>query len=152
MTTLPPDHLRPNLVPELVVTDLAASLAVWQGLFGFRILYDRPESGFAYLERDRVEIMLEQRDSGPPERQGIWDTGPLERPFGRGINFEITVESITPLLEALETARYPVFIAPEERWYRAHDQEIGVRQFLVTDPDGYLVRFSQSIGTRPAQS
>ncbi len=152
MTALPPDHERPNLVPELVVTDLAASLAVWQGLFEFRILYERPESGFACLERDGVEIMLEQRDSGPPERLGIWDIGLLERPFGRGINFEITVKSLTPLLEALAAAGYPLFFAPEERWYRAHDVDIGVRQFLVTDPDGYLVRFSESIGTRPTQA
>jgi catechol 2,3-dioxygenase-like lactoylglutathione lyase family enzyme len=151
MTTLPPDHKRPNLVPELVVTDLKASLAVWQGLFGFRILYDRPEAGFAYLERDHVEIMLDQYDAGPPMRQGIWDTGPLERPFGRGINFEITVESLSPLLEALAEAQYPLFMEPEEQWYRANDVDIGVRQFLVTDPDGYLIRFSQSIGTRPAQ-
>jgi catechol 2,3-dioxygenase-like lactoylglutathione lyase family enzyme len=143
MADLPTDALRPNLVPELVVGDLAASLAVWRDLFGFAILYDRPEDGFAYLLRDRVEIMLEER-RGPSS----WDTGPLERPFGRGINFEITVEALDPLLAALAAAAYPLFIQPEERWYRANDKEIGVRQFLVTDPDGYLIRFSQPLGTR----
>lgn len=34
----------------------------------------------------------------------------------------------------------------EERWYRRDDLEIGVRQFAVQDPDGYLIRLSQSIG------
>jgi hypothetical protein len=29
--------------------------------------------------------------------------------------------------------------------------EIGVRQFAVQDPDGYLIRLSQSIGDRPAR-
>jgi hypothetical protein len=27
---------------------------------------------------------------------------------------------------------------------------IGVRQLLVQDPDGYLLRFAQAIGERPA--
>ena len=143
---------RPNLVPELVVIDIRASLAVWLGLFGFRILYERPESSFACLERDGVEIMLEERDSGPAERLGIWNTGPLQKPFGRGINFEITVADLDVLLIALEQADYPLFFGPEERWYRSGGTDIGVRQFLVTDPDGYLLRFSQSLGTRPHQA
>ena len=146
MIDLPNRASRPNLVPELVVSSLAASLAVWRDIFGFSVLYERPEDGFAYLHRDRVEIMLEER-RGPSS----WDTGPLERPFGRGINFEITVQSLSPLLDALAAASYPLFIQPEERWYRADDIDIGVRQFLVTDPDGYLIRFSQSIGTRPSR-
>lgn len=37
----------------------------------------------------------------------------------------------------------------EEVWYRAGTSETGVRQFLVQDPDGYLVRFSQGLGLRP---
>lgn len=140
---------KPDLVPELAVTDIRASLAVWLDLFGFRILYERPESGFAYLERDGIEIMLEQRGTGPVERLGIWDTGALEKPFGRGINFEMTVDDIDDLLAGLRRAGYPLFFGPEERWYRDGATEIGVRQFLVTDPDGYLLRFSQRIGTRP---
>lgn len=32
---------------------------------------------------------------------------------------------------------------------RSDDVEIGVRQFLVQDPDGYLLRFSEWIGDRP---
>ena len=37
------------------------------------------------------------------------------------------------------------------KWYRAGDVEIGVRQFLIQDPDGYLVRLQQEIGERPAR-
>jgi catechol 2,3-dioxygenase-like lactoylglutathione lyase family enzyme len=147
ITDLPADELRPDLVPELLVSSLPASLAVWRDLFGFAILYDRPEEGFAYLRRGKVEVMLEER-RGPSS----WDVGPLERPFGRGINFEITVEALGPLLSALDAANYPLFIQPQERWYRANAIEIGVRQFLITDPDGYLIRFSEPLGTRPRQT
>ncbi|MEO9168740.1 MAG: VOC family protein, partial [Aestuariivirga sp.] len=36
----------------------------------------------------------------------------------------------------------------EEKWYRAGDEEVGQRQFLVQDPDGYLLRLCQPIGRR----
>jgi catechol 2,3-dioxygenase-like lactoylglutathione lyase family enzyme len=139
---------RPRLVPELLVTDTQESLRFWQDILGFRILYDRPEDGFAAIERDGVEFMLERHGSGPAERVNIWDTGPLERPFGRGINFEINVDDVGVLLDALKAAHWPIFFGPEERWYRAGQRETGVRQFLVQDPDGYLLRLSQSLGQR----
>lgn len=140
---------RPRLVPELLVTDPQESLRFWRDILGFRIVYDRPEEGFAAIERDGVEFMLEQRNTGPVERLGIWDTGPLERPFGRGINFEIDVDDVGVLMAALKAANWPIFFGPEERWYRAEEQEIGVHQFLVQGPDGYLLRLSQSLGRRP---
>jgi catechol 2,3-dioxygenase-like lactoylglutathione lyase family enzyme len=140
---------RPRMVPELLVTDTQESLRFWRDILGFRIIYDRPEQGFAAIERDGAEFMLEQHGSGPAERVNIWDTGPLERPFGRGINFEIGVADLEILLKALAEAKWPLFFGPEERWYRAGEQETGVRQFLVQDPDGYLLRLSQSLGRRP---
>ena len=140
---------RPKLVPELNVLDLATSLRFWRDILGFTVSYARPEQGFASIARDGVAFMLETWGAGPPERAHIWDTGPLERPFGRGINFEITVDDLDVLLAALAQAGWPLFFGPEERWYRVDAEEVGVRQFLVQDPDGYLLRFSQSIGRRP---
>ncbi|MBA4334593.1 MAG: bleomycin resistance family protein [Methylobacterium sp.] len=145
--TAPRSHPRPALVPELYVTALPASLAFWRDLLGFRVLYDRPEQGFAAIERDGVEFMLEEYETGPSER--CWDTGAREKPYGRGINFEITVIDVAPLLTALQQAAWPLFFGPEERWYRVSvSEETGVHQFLVQDPDGYLLRFSQSLGRR----
>lgn len=38
---------------------------------------------------------------------------------------------------------------PEEKWYRLRpSEEVRVRQFLVQDPDGYLVRLQMSLGHR----
>ncbi|MFN3670782.1 MAG: bleomycin resistance protein [Bosea sp. (in: a-proteobacteria)] len=134
-------------MPELYITSLPASLAFWRNVLGFRVLYDRPEQGFAAIERDGVEFMLEEYETGPSER--CWDTGPREKPYGRGINFEITVKDVRALLAAVERAAWPLFFGPEERWYRiGAGEETGVCQFLVQDPDGYLLRFSQSLGRR----
>ena len=38
--------------------------------------------------------------------------------------------------------------APEERWYRRGAEEVGLRQCIAQDPDGYLARLQQPIGTR----
>ncbi len=45
----------------------------------------------------------------------------------------------------------PTFLPLEEKWYRRDEVALGVRQFIVQDPDGYLLRLSQDIGTRPAR-
>ncbi|MBU8545976.1 MULTISPECIES: bleomycin resistance protein [Roseomonadaceae] len=131
---------RAVLVPELLVGDLAASLRFWCGLCGFRIAYDRPEDRFAYLDRDGAQVMLEEA-AGPGRR---WITGRLEKPFGRGINFQVAVADCDPILTALEQAGWPLYLAPEEKIYRVEGGAVTVRQFIVQDPDGYLLRFSQS--------
>jgi hypothetical protein len=33
--------------------------------------------------------------------------------------------------------------------YPAGEAEVGYQQFLVQDPDGYLLRFGESLGLRP---
>lgn len=136
--------MDPALVPELLVTDTSASIDFWCGPCGFGIDYQRPEEGFAYLSLGSAQLMLEQRGVGRN-----WITAPLEPPFGRGVNFQISVPSLDPILDALAAVCHPLFMAPETRWYRVADgAEVGVQQFVVADPDGYLVRFQTSLGRR----
>src|SRR5262249_46034651 len=127
-----------TLVPEFAVGDLAASLHFWCNLLGFRIAYQRPEDDFVYLERHAAQVMVEVSS-------GAWQTGAWERPLGRGINFQILVDRLEPLIGALASANWPLFRTLHEAWYRVGDQQIGMRQFLVQDPDGYLVRFAQPL-------
>jgi len=53
-----------GLVPELYCSDIIESLKFYIDALGFRLLYERPEDKFAYLEREGSEIMLEQVDVG----------------------------------------------------------------------------------------
>ena len=130
------------LVPELDVSDIGASLHFWCGLLGFEVAYDRPQAKFAYLQREGAQVMLCQIN-------GNWEVGAIERPFGRGINFQIAARDLEPILTRLRQADWPLFREPYEVWYRLGEQvEGGSREFLVQDPDGYLVRFAQSIGRR----
>jgi catechol 2,3-dioxygenase-like lactoylglutathione lyase family enzyme len=134
------------MVPELLVRNLPESLRFWCDLIGFAIAYDRPEEGFAYLDLAGAQAMLEE--AGRPGRR--WITAPLAPPFGRGINLQIVVPDLDAVLAQLAAAAWPLYMQPEEKWYRAGTGEIGVRQFLVQDPDGYLLRPQQPLGLRPA--
>lgn len=133
---------RNKMVPELIVGNLQASLDFWVTLLGFEIAYQRLEHHFAYLDLQGVQVMLEQYD---PEQ---WLTAELEPPLGRGINFQIEVAAVGPILERLEHRGWPLFQACEDAWYRMDNLEVGQRQFLVQDPDGYLLRLAESLGQR----
>jgi len=140
---LQPSFIPAKLVPELLVTDINASLRFWRDLCGFAVVYHRLEEGFAYLDRDGAQVMLEERGRGRN-----WITAALEAPLGRGINFQVSVKTLAPILEALGSVDWPLFQAPEQKWYRAGEVEVGAHQLLVQDPDGYLVRFSAGLGQR----
>lgn len=131
---------EPTLVPELSVTDLDRSLAFYLGKLGFRLRYGRPEEGFAYLEREGADLMLDQLNIGRS-----WITGEMERPFGRGMNLQLNVSNVEVLRQNFET----VFLELETIWYRGDGVEYGCRQFIAQDPDGYLIRLQQSVGERP---
>lgn len=131
------------LVPELLCRDFVASRAFYVDLLGFTCLYDRPEDGFAYLQRGRAQIMIEQIDE-----TSSWLTAPMTVPFGRGINLQIEVDDLADMVARLRAASVALYREPSDAWYRVDDYETGQRQFLVQDPDGYLLRFCQNLGER----
>lgn len=134
-----------RLVPELEVEDLARSLAFYTRIIGWTVLYERPEERFAFLELEGANLMLEEA-AGPGRR---FHTTPLEHPFGRGVNFQIQVADVDDLYSRVLAAQLPVARPMEERWYRRNDHHVGNRQFVVADPDGYLLRFFTDLGRRP---
>ena len=140
--------VRNKLVPELMVTNLDSSLAFWVAHLGFKVAYQRPDDGFAYLDLNGAQVMLEQVD---PDA-GQWLTAPLIKPFGRGINLQIDVEAVAPIIQKLVQAGCPLYRECKDTWYRADDIEVGQREFIVQDPDGYLVRLVERLGERPACS
>ncbi len=132
------------LVPELSITNFEKSLDFYVRILGFSVVYQREEEGFAYLSLGPAQIMIDQIGKGR-----TWKTGELEYPLGRGVNFQIQIERIDPLLERLQQNNIELFLPVEERWYRKNNVEVGNRQFLVKDPDGYLLRFTEDLGARP---
>lgn len=133
-----------QLIPELNVTNIKKSKDFYIKLLGFEIAYEREEEGFVFLQCDEAQIMLDEIGEGR-----IWKTGRFEYPMGRGINLQIEVDSIEEMLANLSKENIHLFMKVEEKWYRENDVEWGNRQFLVQDPDGYLLRFTEDLGSRP---
>lgn len=145
---------RPALVPELYVSDLATSLEFYVGLLGFRVEYERPEERFAALSLGTAHLMLEEapalRRATPDEfQQGQWRTADLEKPFGRGLNLEIEVRDIQAIHSRIAARGHSLLLQLHDKSYRMGTGPRRVRQLLVADPDGYLIRLSQPA---PAQS
>jgi catechol 2,3-dioxygenase-like lactoylglutathione lyase family enzyme len=139
----PPSHGWASLVSELLVEDIAISLSFWTKTLGFKIAYQRPEQDFAYLERpEGAQIMLCQR-------AGIWETAALERPFGRGVMFQIAVDDLAIVQAALAAEGWPLHAGPREVWRRHGDREGGQLEIFVQDPNGYLIMIAQRLGERP---
>jgi catechol 2,3-dioxygenase-like lactoylglutathione lyase family enzyme len=133
----------PPLIPELQVFDLELSLAFYEAA-GFEVAYERPHERFVMLRRGAVAIMLEEA-FGPGRRLG---SAELQRPLGRGMNLQIEVESASDLYSALVRLGHAMQVELEDAWYRVGDQQVGQVQFVVADPDGYLLRFFEDLGSR----
>ena len=90
------------LVPELTVTNLERSLAFYTAL-GFSIRFRRDNPPFAYLEIGQAQLMLEQ------QHETGWNVAPLDRPLGRGVNFQIEVPDAQIIESALRHLGAPLF-------------------------------------------
>jgi len=126
------------IVPELSVSDIRKSLEFYTDVLGFKLNYQRIEDEFAYLVLEDNEIMIEQRNEN-------WFVGELEYPFGRGMNLEIGVTYIDPILKKIKSRSLNLFKDVFESSYKADDKIYHVREFLIQDPDGYLLRFSEAL-------
>jgi len=132
-----------SLIPELSVHDLKKSKEFYTKIIGFTINYER--EGFAFLSLGNAQVMLDEIG-----KSRTWKTGKFERPLGRGINLQIRVDKIAPLLASLSKKKNKLFLKPEEKWYSVGKVQTVNKQFLVQDPDGYLLRFFEDLGTRKA--
>jgi catechol 2,3-dioxygenase-like lactoylglutathione lyase family enzyme len=137
---------QPDLIPELICSDLMRSVLFYVDVLGFEVAYQRTKEKFAYLTLGDAHLMLEQADRG---RKFL--IGPLEHPYGRGMNLQIRVDNVVSLYAGVTTDGAPIALELEEKWYRIGDELAGNRQFVVEDPDGYLLRFFQDLGRKPVE-
>ena len=131
------------MVPELTVSDFAASLEFYEEKLGFEVMFSRSESSpFAYLDLEGAQLMLEEF------HQDAWNVAELQKPYGRGINLQIECSDVDRLRNSLANSAYPLYRETEDVWRETGDTFSGQREFLVQDPDGYLLRFSENLGER----
>ena len=94
--------------------------------------------------------MIEE-DYKRDDEAALWIVEPLDYPRGRGLNISIDCPSTRDLIERLKGAGVPLRKLVGDCWYRDNDILHGQRNFLVQDPDGYLLRFAESLGTKPLE-
>ncbi|WP_065647311.1 bleomycin resistance protein [Pantoea eucrina] len=128
-----------RMVPELTVTDLSASLKFYIEVVGFSIIIRRMEPDFAYITLGEAQLMLEQYH---PDG---WNTAELVRPLGRGVNFQIEVDDVDQIFARVNTHSVTLYRGLTDNHYSTGETTACQREFLVQDPDGYLLRFSQYI-------
>lgn len=129
-------------IPELSVTDLNESLNFYKTL-GFKIEYERTENKFVFISLDEIQFMLQEISD-----KDKWTVAPLVYPFGNGINFQLEVDNVDKIYNNLKGSNYEITFDIEENWYRQDDKLLGNKEFLIQDPDGYLLRFSEDLGEK----
>lgn len=123
-----------SLIPELSVSNIEMSKKFYLAL-GFQIKYERKEDKFCFLELEENQIMIEEINNN-------WNTGTLEYPFGRGINISMTVTDVSALYNNLQKQQIKIFRELKTDEYRVEDIIYKDQEFLIQDPDGYLLRFT----------
>lgn len=123
--------------PNLVVADVARSLAFYRDLLGFKIIATVPDAApyvFAMLQRDGVELFLNDIEAARKDPA----YSQMAQVVGKsGISLYFDVTGVKALFEALQGKA--TIVAPLERKF------YGVTEFNVTDPDGYLVTFAERL-------
>lgn len=125
-----------TLIPELSVSSVTESKKFYIDILGFHLEYERLEDRFAFLSYGEAQIMIE-------EINGNWNTGELQLPFGRGINFQIATDDVYKIENCLNENNITQFRDIMESQYKWDGEIIYEKEILVQDPDGYLLRFSQ---------
>jgi uncharacterized glyoxalase superfamily protein PhnB len=148
-----PDHYAASpLTPEFACRNIDVSLPFYTEILGFKILYQREEEGFAMLDYQDAHLMLDEiRPTQIDNSKRSWLVGSIDHTLGCGINLQIMSNEVEALYHRVQQSGARVFLPIEEKWYRSGNIELGQRQFIVQDPDGYMLRFAQDLGKRPIQ-
>ena len=134
-----------SLIPELKCDDYEQSLIFYRDMLGFDVMYVREDEGFAMLEYQGSQLMIDSL-----RHCSRFVTGMMEKPYGRGVSFQIRTADVDAIYKRAKDNSLQIFLPMETKWYGVpnKDIEVGNKQFLVQDPDGYLLRFYEDLGER----
>ena len=124
-----------KMIPELSVFDIEQTKRFYNDL-GFKTEYERPEEKFIFMSFQDSQFMFEQiHDNG-------WNIGELIYPLGRGINFSIAVDDIEGLYKLVKALNLEIYRELNRSIYQVNGTEETQIEFLIQDPNGYLLRFT----------
>lgn len=132
------DFKRIPMLPEFRVSDINKSRKFYLDL-GFKIYNERTDDKFILLQLEEIYIMVMQLTT----TSDSWNSyAPMEYPLGRGMHLQMEVSNVDELYKKVVKFGIPLFRDLATNKYKEHDKMLQCKEFLIQDPDGYLLRFS----------
>ena len=122
-----------KLTPNLLVADVSRSLAFYVDVLGFTRGFTVPDEGplvFGSVTSGPIEIFFNEASTARKEYPSLEG-----RPIALSGTLFIEVAGIEPFFAQLQ-ARVPVVKPLFTQWY-------GMKEFVLADPDGYLITFAE---------
>ena len=124
-----------KITPNLLVSNVERSLAFYTEVLGFARGMTVPEQSpfvFAAVTSGPVEIFLNDRSTTAKESPQMASLA-----IGGGNTMFVEVESNDALHDRIEP-HVQIVMPIVTQWY-------GMREFAITDPDGYVITFAQRV-------
>ena len=129
-----------KLTPNLLVADVARSVAFYADVLGFTRGMAVPDEApflFASVTSGTVEIFFNDAAHAVKEYPAF-----LGRPIGASATMFIEVKGVDEFYAQLH-GKASIVMPLVTQWY-------GMKEFAITDPDGYLITFAER-AVEPAQ-
>jgi lactoylglutathione lyase len=127
-------HAR-KLTPNLIVSDVARTLAFYEGALGFTrgmTVPDQPPFVFVSVTSGPVEIFFNDRSTVAKESPQF-----AGKALGGGNTMFIELEGIDAYHDSIK-AKVKIVMPLATQWY-------GMREFAIEDPDGYVITFAEPV-------
>jgi len=124
----PGEPLVPT-APEFFVRDVERSVAFYTERLGFAVLRQEPDFAVVALGESHVLLAAEAHTS-----RGWLEAGPR----GLGLNVRIMVDDVDAVYRRAKNAGVPIVQEIADRFY-------GLRDFILADPDGFMLRFASPL-------
>ena len=117
--------------PEFFVRDVAASVRFYVESLGFVVLRQETDFAAVALGESHVLLAAEQHTSSELLAAG---------PRGVGLNVRIMVDDVDAVYERCTKGGVPIVRGIVSQYY-------GLRDFIMADPDGFMIRFASALAT-----
>jgi len=125
-----------KLTPNLIVSDVARSVAFYRDVLGFSVQQTVPPTNdespfvFAIVTSGTVEIFLNALDAAVQEYPPF-----KNQPIGGTLTLFIEVQGIREVHAAI-VSKVAIVMPLEDKWY-------GMTEFAFLDPDGYVITYAE---------
>jgi uncharacterized glyoxalase superfamily protein PhnB len=124
-----------SVTPNLLVRDIAKSLAFYRDVLGFTMgetVPDKEPFVFVWMKRDDVSVFLNDPNAAAADYPGV-----LTLPPGGTATLFFVITGVDA---------YHAEVAPKSKVIMPiKTQFYGMREFAVTDPDGHIITFAERV-------